>query len=175
MVGLQIHVTSAELLWDKKHLRQTMRIAGAEVAATARSLIKGSAGGGRIYRGPGGSAKYRGGYQKGHYQASAAGGAPASITGTLAKSIRVRPFKSGEAMPAAAAAFSALCVGAGARGGGGIRRGGIGGGGRRGVGKSRVLAARPFLSAALAQRQGSLGPRIQASLAQDIKLVRTKA
>ena len=72
------------------------------------------------------------------------------------------------------AAFYALFLEAGAKGGGRVSRGGVRVKGKGGIGKSRVLEARPFLSAALAARQASLGPRIQASLAQDIKLVRMK-
>ena len=173
--SLRIRASSATLLYSKKNLRQVMRTAGAEVAATARSLIRNSAGGGRMYRGPGGSAaRYRGGYQKGAHQAAAAGNAPASITGTLAKSIRVRPFKSGEGVAIRDAAFYALFLEAGAKGGGRVSRGGVRVKGKGGIGKSRILEPRPFLSAALAARQASLGPRIQASLAQDIKLVRVK-
>lgn len=181
MADLKIRVSSARLIYNKKHLRQTMRTAGAEVAATARALIRNSSGGGKTYRGAGGSAAaFRGGYRKGLYQASAPGSAPSSITGTLAKSIRVRPFKSGDGVSIKDAAFYALFLEAGAQGGGGRK-------GARNVYKQhggkkirvaingiRVLQARPFLSAALDARKGSLGPRIQASLQQDIKLVKMR-
>ncbi|NPD67296.1 hypothetical protein HN018_06875 [Lichenicola cladoniae] len=176
MAGFRIKVESATLLYNKKALRQVMRVAGSEVAATARKLIRSSAGGGRTYRGPGGSAaKYRGGYRKGAFQASAPGNAPSNITGTLAKSIRVRPFKSGEGVAIRDSVFYALFLEAGAKGGGRVSRGGIRVKGGGGVGKARVMQARPFLSAALDARKSSLGPRIAASLSQDIKLVRMKA
>lgn len=174
--SLRVSVQSAAFVWDKKFLRQTMRTAGAEVAATARNLIRTSAGGGRTYRGPGGSAaKYRGGYQKGAYQASAAGSAPRSVTRTLERSIRVSAFKSGEGVAIRDSAFYALFLEAGAKGGG--RRGTAGAKvrGKGGIGKARVLLARPFLSAALVQRQGTLGPRVQASLKSGVKLVRVSA
>lgn len=174
MAGIQIKITSAQLLYEKKRLRSTLRQAGNEVAATARSLIRKSAGGGRMYRGPGGSAKYRGGYAKGAYQASAAGQAPVSVTGTLAKSIRARPFRSGDGVAIRDSAFYALFLEHGAKGGGRRSANGIRVRGKQGVGTTRVLEPRTFLTTALEARRGSLGPRIQASLAQDMKLARAK-
>jgi len=174
--GIRIRVQSAHIVYGKKRLRSTMRQAGAEIAAVARAMIRRSSGGGRTYRGPGGSAgKYRGGYLKGSHTASAAGQPPSSITGTLARSIRVRPFRSGDGVAIRDSAFYALFLEHGAKGGGRIRRGGASVRGQGGIGKSRVLEARPFLSAALDARKGSLGPRIQASLQQDLKLVRVRA
>ena len=92
----------------------------------------------------------------------------------MARSIRVRPFKSGEGVSIRDSAFYALFLEAGAKGGGRISRAGVRVKGKGGISKHRVLEPRPFLSAALAARRASLGPRIEASLAQDIRLVRVK-
>ncbi|QHC35355.1 hypothetical protein [Komagataeibacter xylinus] len=185
--GIQMKVTlSADaLVFDKKALSRTFRQAGNEVAATARTLLRQSSGGGRLYYGPGGSAaSYRGGYKAGKYQASSPGQIPAKVTGTLARSIKVRPFRSGEGVAIRDTAFYALFLEAGAHGGGRSSSGGSGGRGtkggqitgrtyqrgRHGIGKSRVLTARPFLEVALAQREASLGPRIRRAIQQGIKL-----
>ena len=57
------------LVFDKKLLKKTMRQAGQEVAAVAKSLIRSSTG--------------------------KPGGPPKSVTGNLIRSIRVSPFRSG--------------------------------------------------------------------------------
>ncbi|WP_242501252.1 hypothetical protein [Komagataeibacter xylinus] len=184
---MKVTVSADALAFDKKALGRTFRQAGNEVAATARKLLRQSAGGGRLYYGPGGSAaKYRGGYMTGKYQASSPGQIPAKITGTLARSIKVRPFRSGEGVAIRDTAFYALFLEAGAHGGG---RSSSGGGraaagsamqgrtyrhGRAAIGKSRVLTARPFLEIALAQREPSLGPRIRRAVQQGIKLEKQK-
>jgi len=179
---LKITVPSVALTFEKKLLRGTMRVAGTEVAAVARTLIRGKAGAGRGYYGPGGSAAaYRGGYVKGRYQASAAGASPVSVTGTLARSIKVKPFKSGEGVAVRDNAFYALFLEAGARGGIGSGKKGVKGIHNRRVkrGKSiargsRVLEKRPFLTRALEMKEGALGPRVRDAATQGIKLVRVK-
>ena len=169
---LSITAPSYEFEYNKKHLRAVMRAAGAEIARVARASIRGS-GTGIVYRGTGGgsSAAFRGGYRKGHFQASAPGQAPAKVTGTLAKSIRVRPFKSGEGVAIRDTAFYAVMLEGGAKGGGPGRKFRNR---RSGVGGSRVLQARPFLTAALTARQTSIAGRIEASVQQDIAFVRVK-
>ena len=158
-VRLQITIDSGyALVYGKKQLKALMRKAGGEIAATARALIRRSTGGGQDYRGSGGSSKYRGGYKPGHYTASVPGQAPVSVTGTLANSIKVRPFKSGEGVAIRDAAFYALFLQAGAKGPNG-----------------RVLMPRPFLTQALEQREASIGARIKASIVDDIEFRRIKA
>ena len=179
---LKITVPSVALTYDKKVLRATMRVAGNEVAAATRSLLRTSTGGGRTYYGTGGgsSAAFRGGYQKKKYSASLAGMAPRNLTGTLARSIVVKPFKSGEGVAIRDSAFYALMLEAGAQGGGGkkgarnvyAKRGGVRV--RVKLVGSRILEKRPFLTRALDAKQGSLAPRIQGAAIQGIKLVRVK-
>ena len=173
------------LVFDKKQLKKTMRAAGNEVAAVARRMISAKGSGGRLYYGPGGTAgKYRGGYVKGRYRASAAGQPPALITGTLKKSIRVRPFKSGEGVAVRTNKFYALFLEDGAKGGGRkgarpvgppvFRHGKRVRGGRAGTKTGRVLEPRPFLTAALTQREASLSARIEAAVLQDVAFKRIK-
>ncbi|BCZ75976.1 hypothetical protein [Novacetimonas maltaceti] len=184
-IRMNVSLSADALVFDKKALARVFRQAGNEVAATARTLLRQSSGGGRLYYGPGGSAgPYRGGYRAGKYRASAPGQIPAKITGTLARSIRVRPFRSGEGVAIRDTAFYALFLEAGAHGGGRSSSGGAGGRATKGtqingrtyrrgnqaVGKSRVLTARPFLEIALTQREASLGPRIRRAVQQGIKM-----
>lgn len=173
MLRLSVDIEPGRLSLDKRLTRAVMRAAGAEVAAVARAMIRGSAGSGRFYRGPGGSAKaYRGGYKKGGYTASSPGQPPVSVTGTLARSISVRPFKSGEGVTIKDTMFYALFLEKGARGGGG---GGKSSRNKRGgAGTVRVLEPRPFLTAALAQREASIAQRVQASIADGLKFERIK-
>jgi hypothetical protein len=175
-VSIRIKVPTVALQWDKKYLRQTFRRAGAEVAAVARRLITSATGDGTKYGGPGGSAaKYRGGYKRGGYQASSPGAAPVSVTGTLAKSIKVLPFKSGEGVAVRDRAFYALFLEKGAKGGGRIQRGGKRVCGKGGIGQSRVLLPRPFLDTALDQRQASIAARIKAAVLDGIEFRKLKA
>lgn len=164
MIKLEVQVSSAGLIVnEKKQLKKLMRQAGAEVASVARALIRRSEGGGRTY--------YRDGKK---YQASAPGAAPGSVSGALLRGIKVRPFKSGEGVAIRDTEFYALMLEGGAKGGG--RKGGKKARNRRGVAQtSRVLMPRPFLSAALAQRQASLGLRIRNAIMSDIAFKRVKA
>ncbi len=172
MIRLVVAVEGGRLELEKKQLRATMRSAGAEVAATARRLVRKAVGAGRLYRGPGGSAAaYRGGYKAGPHQASAPGQAPASITGTLANSIIVKPFKSGEGVAIRDTAFYAKFLEAGAVGGSGSGRAGVKGKrNKRGLPSSaRVLLPRPFLSMALEQCEPSIALRVAAAINQGVK------
>jgi len=175
-VGMAITAPSYALTLDKKALRRVMASAGNEVAAVARALVRRSAGGGRTYRGSGGSSAYRG-YKPGHYTASSPTQAPVSVTGTLARSIKAYPFKSGEGVAVRDSVFYALFLEVGAQGGVGSGRKGVKGrrnkrGGNVG---SRVLTPRPFLSEALDQRQASLGARVQEAMLEGIAFRRLKA
>jgi hypothetical protein len=190
---LKITVPAIALVYDKKVLRQTLRTAGSEVAAGARRLIRSSAGGGKVYYGSGGgaSAAFRGGYKKGRYRASTAGQAPVSVTGTLLRSIKVRPFKSGEGVTVRDTAYYALALEVGARGGGGNRFGGnlipagtILKNGRvlghnrlksGAIAKNRILARRPFLTAALAMRESDLTQRVGAAATAGVRMQRLTA
>lgn len=178
MIRLSVTVQPGRLELDKKMLRATMRAVGAEVAGVARGLIRKSAGSGRLYRGR---------------RSSAPGEPPVSLSGTLARSIKVTPYKSGEGVSIRDTAFYALFLQAGARGGGGDtkNRGNIlpaGQIGRRGrilrgknrlkasaVSKTRVLLPRPFLTTALLSREASIAQRVAAAINQGVKFQRVKA
>ena len=167
---LQVKVSSATIVYEKKALRKVLRQAGAEVASEARSLVRKSVGGGRLYRGPGGK-RYRTGGKGGAYRASASGQPPVSVTGTLARSIKVRPYRSGEGVAVRDAAFYALFLEKGAQGGGRIKE-------RRGRSKNatgRVLQPRPFLTAALARKQGGLPGRIRQAVLGGLNLRKVSA
>jgi hypothetical protein len=165
-VRLQVRVTSSGLIYNtKKSLRATMRRAGAEVKAAAVRKLRKSVGGGRVYylRGSSGG--------RGRYTASAPGQPPTSITGRLAKSIKVYPFKSGEGVAIRDTQFYALFLEEGAKGGGGKKRNRN----RRGKPSSvRQLLSRPFLTAALQEREASIGRRIYSAVVQDIAFKRQK-
>jgi hypothetical protein len=178
--GLNVSVSSAAMLQNnRKMLRSTMRRAGAEVLAVAKAKIT-KGGGGAIYRGGGGTSGGFRSYLRGRFQASSPGAAPASITGTLRKSGKVRPFKSGEGVAVRFSAFYAKILEGGAKGGGNPhgttainkrtgkhKR-------ARGVFTARVLKPRPFLSAAMDQRRSSIDKRVRDAVTRDIQFVRVK-
>lgn len=156
-VRLEIKISGGyQIVFGKQKLKALMRKAGNEVAAVTRSMLRRQAGGGRVYHGSGGGS-FRGGYRGGSYTASAPGESPVSITGTLARSIKVKPFKSGEGVSVRETAFYALFLAKGAKGKG-----------------RRILLARPSLTEALAQRQASLEMRIRAAVVDDIEFKRVK-
>ena len=177
MAGLKITVPTYALVYEKKLLKKTLQSAGAEVAAVARALIRRSQGGGRKY---------------GKHTASAPGQPPASLSGELAASIKVRPWRSGEGVTIRDTQFYALFLEAGARGGGGNTRDKAnillaGEKNWRGkvlrtknrmkksaISQTRVLAPRPFLTAALEQRQQSISDRVRAAIIDDVKFKRLK-
>ena len=166
--AVTVNTPRSALALDKKELRKTMRRAGQEVAAAAKALMRASGGGRASYK-PG---------KGGRYGASAAGQAPAVATGQLLRSLKVRPFKSGLGVTVRASEFYALFLEAGAQGGGG-RKGGRNLYNKRTrqrlqlVGR-RVVAPRPFLSAALEGRRGSLDSRIKAALDRGVAFKRVK-
>lgn len=175
---LKVTVPSVALVYDKKILKQTLRVAGQEVAATTRTLLRSTSGSGRTYRGPGGSAAaYRGGYVKKRYKASSPGQAPVRVTGTLAKSLKVYTFKNGEGVAVRERAFYALFLAKGAKGGGGQK----GTANKRSRGRlralvgSRVLLARPSLETAMARQSAGLMSRVQAAASAGVKMERMRA
>ena len=172
VINLSVRVTAAAMLTNnKKALRSTLRRAGAEVLAVAKAKIK-KGGGGRTYRGGGGTAGgFRGPYRPGKVTASAPGQPPGSVTGTLKRSGKVRPFKSGEGVAVRFSAFYAVMLEGGAHGGGPGRKFRT----RRGApGSQRVLVKRPFLSTAMDERRGSIDRRVRAAVDEDIQFVRVK-
>ena len=175
VISLRLQLPSYAFEFQKAHLRRVLRAAGNEVAALARANIRRSAGGGRLYRGSGGS-KYRP-YKPGHYTASGPGEAPVSVTGVLAGSIRVRPFRDGDGVAIRDTAFYSLFLEAGAQGGAGSGKAGVKGKRNKRGGKAgtRVLAPRPFLTAALDARYASLGARVQAAVLADVAFKKLKA
>jgi hypothetical protein len=185
-VRLRVHMPSYQFSYDKKQIRKVMRSAGTEVAQVARKMVSSAVGAGRVYYGPGGSTEYRTGAKGGRYQASAAGSAPVRVSGTLARSLKVQVFKSGEGVSIRDSAFYALFLEAGAQGG--VASGQKGVKGQRNVRQRRggvnqlvsvtgvrQLQPRPFLTAALETREASIATRIAASLKDDIAFVRIKA
>lgn len=159
------------LTYSKKKLRAALRQAGAEVASVARAMIRSTQGGGRSY-----DIRRNGGLEL--HQASAPGQPPASLTGALARSIRVRPYRSGDGVSIRETEFYGKFLETGARGGGPGRR-------NRRIRQAglttvfpvgtRILEPRPYLSAALAQREGSISARIKASILDDIEFKAEKA
>ncbi len=174
MIGMTVTVPAVTIEFDKRHLRAVLMQAGREVATAARRLIRTSPGTGRLYRGPGGSAKYRGGYAAGAHRASAPGQPPASETGTLARSIGVRAFASGEGVRVTDSVFYALFLQAGAHGGGRLGRVGNKRRGKAGIGTARTLEPRPFLTTALETAEGALAPRLLRAATEGISLKATK-
>ena len=166
MITLQVKVTSAGLIkFTPAQLRKLMRQVGNQVAASARSKIRKAVGGGRVYytEGSAGSGK--------RYQASQPGQAPGSVSGNLAASIKVYPYKSGEGVAVRSRMFYALFLEQGAQGGGG----GKGNRNKRGkASTTRRLLPRPFLSTALAEQASGLGKRIFDAVVNDIAFKQTK-
>lgn len=169
MIRLSVTVPAATLELDKRALKRALMQAGREVAKDARRLIRTSPASGRLYRGPGGSAKYRGA-GPGLHRASSPNQAPASDSGTLLRSIGVKPFQSGEGVRITDSAFYALFLEAGARGGGRLGPRGAKRRGKAGISKTRVLEPRPFLTTSLQSREQSLGPRLLRAMAGGISL-----
>ena len=167
MIGLSVTVRAGHLELDKTLVRRTLRAAGAEIAALARSKIRAPDGGGRLYYGK----RYPGG----RHRASLPGQPPATATGNLLRSISVKVFRDGEGVAIRDSAPEALWLEGGARGGGRLKRAGSFVRGGAGIGKTRVLAPRPFLSTALMEREASIGRRLKTSIDDGMKFVREKA
>ena len=171
MVRLQITLQPGMLAYDKTKLRAIFRGAGSEIAGVARRLMRQSQGGGRVY------------WKKGkRHQASAPSQPPTQLSGSLASSVKVRPFKNLEGVSIRDVAHYALFLESGARGGGGdtrahnlhVTRSGTRRMNKSAISQARVLLPRPYLSTALAQRGPSIEQRIKESILQDIKFRRLK-
>jgi hypothetical protein len=171
--ALTITVPLVELTWDKKLLRKILRQAGQEIAATARALI--GRGLPRMDK-------------NGKVLGAVAGSPPMSRSGRLARSLKVRMtgdkvIISDEAANTSetGAAFYALFLEDGSKGGGG-KKGNVKGGsktigrehkkgGAKGVVQTkRVSFEHPFLSTALEEELPQLEKRIQEALARSIDL-----
>jgi hypothetical protein len=161
MVGkIQITVPSYAFVYDKSQLRKVMRAAGAEVASVARALIR-------------------------RATQSVPGGPPMNRTGVLARSLKVKSTKSGEGVTVRDAAFYALFLEAGAKGGGGstVAANMLPIGPKRSkprmkasaVNKTRVLLPHPFLSTALEMREDSIADRVRDAVQSGLKFQRIKA
>jgi len=174
--SLKITVPPVSFTFDKRQLRRTLLSAGQEVAAVARSLIRGAAANGRKY---------------GKHRASAPGQPPASLSGGLAASIKASMFRNGKVVSIRESKFYALFLEKGAEGGGGATRTGGYRRDKNGPGKrlkrtriapgryrvvtARILAPRPALSTAMDERRGSIEARIKAAVIDGIKFQRVAA
>lgn len=162
---------------DKTGMKKLMRAAGGEVARKTRRLIAQSTGSGRTYRG-GGGAGYRGGYRAGHYRASAPGSPPVRVTGTLYRSIRTYPYRSGDGFAVRARAVHASFLEIGATGGGNPGRRAIAArGGRRRTARRytvRRLEPRPFLGRVMREEQARLERRLHAAFEVGLSWRETK-
>ena len=169
MIKLEISIPQRyRLEFDKKRVRAVLSRAGAEIASVARRKIRQSAGTGRLYYGGAG---------KGRHRASLPGQPPASWTGALANSIRSKPFRGGDGVLIRDTAFYALILEAGAKGAAGAGRRGLRArrnASRRSAGNG-ILAPRPFLSIALAEREGSIAERVKQAIIEDIQFRRISA
>lgn len=146
---LEIVIEPHAFYQDKKMFRLSLRQAGQKVAATARQLVRSGS---------------RSGLKYGPRAASAPGEPPASRTGQLARSIKVKVGRSGESVSVRDTAFYALFLEGGAKGGGkeGTRN-------KKGrAATRRVLEPRPFLSTALRQDEADISVRLYDALANGI-------
>lgn len=181
MSSLKLSITSwGEVALDKRQMRALMRSAGSDIANKDRRLIAATSGSGRVYRGGGGAA-YRGAYRPGPYQASAPGDPPVQVSGSLKKSVRVYPYKTGDGFAVRERQFYALFLEVGARAGGNP-------GGRqsaasraqarrhraRGVFTARVLQPRPHLDRIMKAEAANLDRRVRKALDDGLTWKKTK-
>lgn len=176
MGALKLTITSwGEVALDKRGVARLMRSAGNDVRSKTARLIARSLGGGRSYRGGGGAA-YRGTYRAGMYRASAPGDPPVKVSGSLAQSLKVYPYRSGDGFAVRARQFYSLFLEVGARGGGnpyGSRGAAVGGRRRarrhRGTGGGvRALSPRPFLRRVMQQEEPNLQRRVRTALSEGL-------
>lgn len=160
--GFKVSIDTPNALWsfDKKHLKKIMRAAGQEVSATAKGLIRASAGG--------------------------PGAAPKSETGALIRSLVVRPSRSGLSVKVIAAAMAKR--GGGPYGlflEAGVQYQTKSANRPKRVHRKRsqvltaqpgqtLIAPRPFLSTALARKAPSLQARIASAVQDDVRFERQK-
>jgi hypothetical protein len=161
--GLQYKITAPEMYFalDKTLGRKILRQVGQEIAAAARAMLG------------------RASHKKGTHTPSQPGSPPASLTGLLRRSIKVS--QRGDRVKIKATATNpkgapyGVFMEAGSVGGGGKGNANLGRSHKRGGSKgtiqtSRVQAARPFLSVAVAAGIKDLGPRLAEAMRQGIDL-----
>jgi len=152
---IEIVVPAYAIEFAKVNLAKSLRVAGRDVVVLARQKIRSAVGGGRLYYGPGGSIKYRGGAKTGRYRASAPGQAPVNLTGETARSLRVR--SAGKlSVRVIDAAFQAKILEAGAQD------------------SNRVMAPRPFMSSALTELAPGISRRLADAAIRDMVMERLK-
>ena len=183
MSSLKMQITSwGEVALDKRQAKALMRAAGNDIASKDRRLLNASSGSGRVYRGGGGAA-YRGAYRPGAYRASAPGEPPVQVSGSLRKSVRVYPFKSGDGFAVRERQFYSLFLEVGARGGGNSGAGRATGGAARaqarrhrarGAYTVRVLQPRPHLDLIMKREGQSLERRVSQALESGMTWKQTK-
>jgi hypothetical protein len=166
-----------EITLDKREMKNLMRSAGNDIARKTRQLISAGSGGGRTYRGGGGS-RYRGTYRAGAYRASAPGEPPVSVTGTLKGSLKTYVFPDGNGFAVRERAFYSLFLEAGARGGGNPGKARARARARRHRARTaytaRVLAPRPHLDRVIEAETANLDRRVRAAFEQGLKWRETK-
>jgi len=184
MSNLQMTITNwGEVVLDKRELKKLMRSAGNDIKSKTARLINQSAGGGRTYRGGGGS-QYRGAYSATPYTASAPGEAPVRVSGTLRSALKTYVYPTGEGFAVRDRQYYALFLEAGAHGGGNRF------GGRpqaaaaaraqrkrrraKGVYTARILAPRPFLDRVMDQEAENLLTRTGKALRDGMTWKQTK-
>jgi hypothetical protein len=175
MSDLKLKVSSwGAVTLDKREVKNLMRSAANDIKNKTARIINASSGGGRLYRGGGGS-QYRGAYVAGAYRASAPGEPPVRVSGTLRNSLKSYVYPSGEGFAVRERAFYALFLEVGAKGGGNPGRGRPG---RRkratGVYTARALEPRPSLDVVMAQQSTDLERRIGTALTKGLTWKQTK-
>ena len=140
---------------DLKERRKVLRAAAAEVASTARAILRQGQGAGRAYLNSGGN-RYKP-YLKAPHRASAPGAPPATQTGFLSNQIKPVAFKSGTGFAVRDGAFYAAALERGAKGPG-----------------KRVLQPRPYLAPALARKWPSISQKIIKALQEGVKYKRDR-
>lgn len=147
MKPFSIEVPAYAFTQDRKRVKRVFAAAGQEIAAQARRLI-----------GKGGVSK--------------PGQPPSSRTGTLKRSVRVKPLRRGLGVTIKDSVFYAKFMETGAQGGGrkGVRSRKPGSGQQTG----RVMEPRPFLSTAFEMRRSSIERRVREAIEKGVKFERMK-
>lgn len=157
---ITIDISGGTLVSDRKSLRKALRQAGQEVANFARAAIRGGGGKGKDHK------------------VSEPGQPPANLSGTLARSIKVRLLR-GDGVRIVDTAPYALSLEVGAVGSGSDSRTRVH---RKRTWEERVAASdtkrrllpRPFLSTALDQQENSISDRIRQAVLDGIEFKKVK-
>ncbi len=150
---------------ERKEINKALTAAGKLVAASARTLIRTTAGQGRKYGG---------------HVAGKPGQSPVNRTGQLAKDIGIESVRKFLAIRVVDKAFYAVALEDGAVGGGGQKGGRNArtshkrGGRVTQASTARVLQPRPFLSVALDSRRAEITRRLQDAIQRDVLFKETK-